>query len=299
MSTTSDQSAAGLFGEFCLAGLWPGVGRALVGKLQAAGITEPASVTAGRLELVEGIGPKRAARLAASFARAQPSYETAELLMQCRVPARFAGSAVALLGPSAARQLRDDPWKLLLLPQIRPDQADWFARRLLADQADRQDPRRGRALVVHLLVQASRDGHTAVPADAVLAALSRFGVDDPGAAVVAAVDDGTVLPFEPAEAGFGAADEPEGPGAPGGAARYGEAEETAAADVGGSGAGGSGRGRLRGGRRRAGDAARADPVRDRRGIGGRGAAAARRDRRAAAGGTRRSSREPRRRRRAR
>ena len=78
-----------------------------------------------------------------------------------------------------------------------------------------------------------------------LAALSRFGVDDPGAAVVAAVDDGTVLPFEPAEAGFGAADEPEGPGAPGapgGAARYGEAEETAAADVGGSGAGGSGAG---------------------------------------------------------
>ena len=235
MSTTSDQSAAGLFGEFCLAGLWPGVGRALVGKLQAAGITEPASVTAGRLELVEGIGPKRAARLAASFARAQPSYETAELLMQCRVPARFAGSAVALLGPSAARQLRDDPWKLLLLPQIRPDQADWFARRLLADQADRQDPRRGRALAVHLLVQASRDGHTAAPADAVVAALSRFGVDDPGAAVVAAVDDGTVLPFEPAEAGFGAADEPEGPGAPGGAARYGEAEETAAADVAGSG----------------------------------------------------------------
>ena len=164
MSTTSDQSAAGLFGEFCLAGLWPGVGRALVGKLQAAGITEPASVTASRLELVEGIGPKRAARLAASFARAQPSYETAELLTQCRVPARFAGSAVALLGLSAARQLRDDPWKLLLLPQIRPDQADWFARRLLADQADRQDPRRGRALVVHLLVQASRDGHTAVPA---------------------------------------------------------------------------------------------------------------------------------------
>ncbi len=242
MSTTSDQSAAGLFGEFCLAGLWPGVGRALVGKLQAAGITEPASVTAGRLELVEGIGPKRAARLAASFARAQPSYETAELLMQCRVPARFAGSAVALLGPSAARQLRDDPWKLLLLPQIRPDQADWFARRLLADQADRQDPRRGRALAVHLLVQASRDGHTAVPADPVLAALSRFGVDDPGAAVVAAVDDGTVLPFEPAEAGFGADDEAEGPGAPGGGARYGEAEETAAADVGGSGAGGSGAG---------------------------------------------------------
>jgi len=229
------ETAAGLFGEFCLAGLWPGVGRALVEKLRAAGITGPSDVTAGRLELVEGIGPKRAAKLAASFTRARPAYETAELLMQCRVPARYAGSAVALLGPSAARQLRDDPWKLLLLPQIRPDQADWFARQLLAGQANRQDPRRGRALVVHLLVKASRDGHTAVPADAVLTALGTFGIDDPGQAVAAAIDDGTVLPFE----AFGDGTEP-GDGDSDGefiSGDFGAAGATAAADVGAPGAG--------------------------------------------------------------
>ena len=239
----SDEVTAGLFGEFCLAGLWPGVGRAMVEKLRAAGITSPAGVTAGRLELVEGIGPKRAARLAASFTRVRPAYETAELLIQCRVPARFAGSAVALLGPSAARQLRDDPWKLLLLPQIRPDQADWFARKLLAGEADRQDPRRGRALVVHLLVKASRDGHTAVPADAVITALGTFGIDDPGNAVLAAIDDGAVLPFEV----FGAGPEP-GPGDGAGEfrpakfrpAEFGAAGATAAADVGAAGAGASG-----------------------------------------------------------
>ena len=225
MSTVSDETTAGLFGEFCLAGLWPGVGRALVDKLQAAGITAPDDVTPGRLELVEGIGPKRAARLATSFARARPAYETAELLIACRVPARFAGSAVALLGPSAARQLRADPWKLLQIPQIRPDQADWFARQLLDGQASRQDPRRGRALVVHLLVKAARDGHTAVPAEAVLTALNRFGLDEPGPAVVAAIDDGSVLPFE----AFGAAEDPAGEA---GAAQFGEAEATAAADVG-------------------------------------------------------------------
>ena len=233
MSTVSDETTAGLFGEFCLAGLWPGVGRALVDKLQAAGITAPDDVTPGRMELVEGIGPKRAARLAASFARARPAYETAELLIACRVPARFAGSAVALLGPAAARQLRADPWKLLQIPQIRPDQADWFARQLLDGQASRQDPRRGRALVVHLLVKAARDGHTAVPAEAVLTALNRFGVDEPGPAVVAAIDDGSVLPFE----GFGAAEDPDGEAGAAqfreaGAAQFGEAEATAAADVG-------------------------------------------------------------------
>ena len=269
----SDEVTAGLFGEFCLAGLWPGVGRAMVEKVRAAGITNPADVTAGRLELVEGIGPKRAARLAASFTRVRPAYETAELLIQCRVPARFAGSAVALLGPSAARQLRDDPWKLLLLPQIRPDQADWFARKLLAGQADRQDPRRGRALVVHLLGKASRDGHTAVPADAVITALGTFGVDDPGNAVLAAIDDGAVLPFEvfgagpqsgdgdgageigpgeigpgeigPGEIGPGEIGPGEiGPGENGpaefGAARFGAAGATAAADVGAARADASG-----------------------------------------------------------
>jgi hypothetical protein len=230
MSTMSDEATAGLFGEFCLAGLWPGVGRALVDKLQAAGITAPDDVTPGRLELVEGIGPKRAARLATSFARARPAYETAELLIACRVPARFAGSAVALLGPAAARQLRADPWKLLQIPQIRPDQADWFARQLLDGQASRQDPRRGRALVVHLLVKAARDGHTAVPAEAVLATLHRFGLDEPGPAVVAAIDEGSVLPFE----AFGAAEDPDGEA---GATQFGEAEATAAADVGAPDAG--------------------------------------------------------------
>jgi exodeoxyribonuclease V alpha subunit len=200
MSTVNDESATRLFGEFCVAGLWPGVGRAMAEKLQAAGITSPDDVTAGRLELVEGVGPKRAARLAAAFTRAQPAYETAGLLTSCRVPARFAGQAVALLGPLAADQLREDPWKLLTLPPIKPEQADWFARQLLAEGATPQDPRRGRALVVHLLNKASRDGHTAAPADAVLTALSRFGVGDPSAAIVAAIDDGSVLPFEPRQA---------------------------------------------------------------------------------------------------
>jgi exodeoxyribonuclease V alpha subunit len=196
MSTVSDETTAGVFGEFCASGLWPGVGRGMAEKLLAAGLTGPADVTAGRLELVEGIGPKRAARLAASFARARPVYEAAELLAGCRVPARFAGPAVAVLGPSAARQLAEDPWKLLSLSQVRPGQADWFARKLLDDQAHPQDPRRGRALVVHLLAKAAREGHTAVPAEVVIATLGGFGIEDPGTAVVAAIDDGTVLPFD-------------------------------------------------------------------------------------------------------
>jgi len=47
-----------------------------------------------------------------------------------------------------------------------------------------------------LATSAARDGHTAVPADVIMRAVGRFRIDDPAAAVAAAVDDGTVLPFE-------------------------------------------------------------------------------------------------------
>lgn len=194
----AEQAAArpdGVFGQFCAAGLWPGLGRSLAAQLSAAGITGPEQVSAARLQKLDGVGPKRAQRLAASFEDALPSYDAAEVLVSCRVPARYAAPAVGYLGKSAAIRLRQDPWLLLALPQIRPDQADWFARRLLGEQAHPQDPRRGRALVVYLLTRAARDGHTAVPADVILRSVARFRIDDPAAAVAAAVDDGSVLPF--------------------------------------------------------------------------------------------------------
>ncbi|HTT54773.1 MAG TPA: AAA family ATPase [Streptosporangiaceae bacterium] len=125
--------------------------------------------------------------------RLQP---TARLLTACQVPERLAGPAVAVLGATADQQLRADPWRLLLLPQIRPDQADWFARRMLGAEAGPQDPRRGRALTGYLLRRAARDGHTAVPAGVIAAALARLRIADPAQAVEAAVDEGAVLPFE-------------------------------------------------------------------------------------------------------
>jgi exodeoxyribonuclease V alpha subunit len=202
MSTATEQASTGangaprdVFGEFCAAGLWPGLGPGLAARLAGAGITAPGLVTAARLELVEGVGGKRAVRLAAAFEEARPCYEVAELLVACRVPARYAGPAVARLGASAAGQLRADPWRLLALPQLRSDQADWFARQMLGDAADPQDPRRGRALVTHLLTRGARDGHTAMPAEAVAGSLRRFRISDPAAAIEAAIDEGTVLPF--------------------------------------------------------------------------------------------------------
>jgi exodeoxyribonuclease V alpha subunit len=235
MSTAIEQESTGasgpgpdVFGEFCAAGLWPGLGPGLASRLAGAGVTAPNLVTAARLELVEGVGSKRALRLAAAFEDARPSYQVAELLVACRVPARYAGPAVARLGPSAVRQLREDPWRLLSVPQLKPDQADWFARQMLGDAADPQDPRRGRALVTHLLARGARDGHTAVPAEAVARSLGRLRISDPAAAIEAAIDEGTVLPFGADTPAGEGADTPAGESVLLALARYAMAEEAVA-----------------------------------------------------------------------
>ena len=173
----------------------------------------------------------------------------AELLAACQVPARFAGPAVARLGSSAAEQLGADPWLLLSVPQIRPDQADWFARQVLGSEASPQDERRGRALVGYLLARAAQQGNTAVPAGVISDALGRLRITDPAAAIIAAVDGGTVLPFAAADplagpdedgpgpdGGSGPAEPGDGPGDSSGGtllalARYAMAEEAVAEGV--------------------------------------------------------------------
>jgi exodeoxyribonuclease V alpha subunit len=74
--------------------------------------------------------------------------------------------------------------------------ADRLAINVLSG-ADRQDSRRGRAIVALTLRTATRDGHTVLPADLVVAALRAEGIADPAAAVVAAVESGEVLEHEP------------------------------------------------------------------------------------------------------
>ncbi|PRX98625.1 helix-hairpin-helix domain-containing protein [Allonocardiopsis opalescens] len=134
-----------------------------------------------------------------------------EVLERAGAPARLAGPLVRALGDDAAALLRGDPWRLLSLPEITPEQADFTARRLLGASAVPTDERRARALVVHLLTRAARTGHTALPAAEVVRALAGLGVRDGAGAVDSALDDGLVIavdsypadddadPAEPAE----------------------------------------------------------------------------------------------------
>ncbi|TYP89071.1 AAA family ATPase [Blastococcus xanthinilyticus] len=187
-----------VFAAFCTAGLWPGLGKRTAADLPAAGITTPDDVTADRLVKLPRVGRQRAERLFSSFLAAAPTYEVVEMLVAAGLPAKLASGVADGLGPDAARRLRDDPWALLGLPAVALADADRLAIAVLKG-ADRQDTRRGRAIVGLTLRTATRDGHTVLPVDLVVAALRAEGIGDPVAAVVAAVDSGEVLEHEPPE----------------------------------------------------------------------------------------------------
>ena len=187
-----------VFAAFCAAGLWPGLGKRTAADLPAAGITSPDEVSADRLIKLPKVGRQRAERLFSSFLAAAPTYEVVELLVGAGLAAKLAAGVADTLGPDAARRLRDDPWALLSLTGVTLGDADRLAIAVLKG-ADRQDTRRGRAIVGLTLRTATRDGHTVLPADLVVAALHAEGISDPVAAVVAAVESGDVLEHEPPE----------------------------------------------------------------------------------------------------
>ncbi|MGW2838664.1 helix-hairpin-helix domain-containing protein [Streptomyces sp. NPDC001493] len=111
-------------------------------------------------------------------------------------PAALAPAAARTLGEQAAEVLRQDPWQLLAVPGVRPEQADGFARALLGPECGPDDARRTAALVGWLLEQAAVRGHTALDVVTVRAALAGHGVTDPETAVDDAVAEGVALLFE-------------------------------------------------------------------------------------------------------
>jgi exodeoxyribonuclease V alpha subunit len=187
-----------VFAAFVAAGLWPGLGRVLGEALAGAGIARPEDVTAPALERLPKVGAVRANRLLSGWIGASHVYEVVGLLVPGGLPARLAGRAVDVLGEGAARLLREDPWRLLEVADLRVVEVDRFAVATIPG-VRRDDPRRGRALVGFVLSRAARDGHTVQPEELVLAGLSAEGVAEPGAALEAAVSLGTVISAGDAE----------------------------------------------------------------------------------------------------
>ncbi|MFJ8822120.1 helix-hairpin-helix domain-containing protein [Streptomyces sp. NPDC102467] len=120
------------------------------------------------------------------------------VLVEGGAPDTLAAAAARTLGEGADDQLREDPWQLLRLPGVRPEQADGFARALLGAECAPDDERRGRAVTLWLLEQAAVAGHTALDLPVLVEALGKRGVPDPDAAVQSSVTEGDALLFQDA-----------------------------------------------------------------------------------------------------
>ncbi|MFJ9587746.1 helix-hairpin-helix domain-containing protein [Streptomyces acidicola] len=139
---------------------------------------------------------------AAPAGPAAPAPETVEavhaVLTEGGAPQTLAPQVAAVLGEGAAGELRADPWQLLRVTGVRPEQADGFARALLGAECGPDDERRARAVTVWLLEQAALAGHTALEIPALTTALSRRSVPDPDAAVQSTIAEGDALVFQDA-----------------------------------------------------------------------------------------------------
>ncbi|MEU6776106.1 helix-hairpin-helix domain-containing protein [Streptomyces sp. NPDC046759] len=158
---------------------------------------------------------------------AAPAPETVagvrRVLAEGGAPEALAAQVASALGEGADAVLSEDPWQLLRIGGVRPDQADGFARSLLGAAGGPGDERRGRALTVWLLEQAALAGHTALELPALISALARQGVPDPDAAVQSTLAEGEALAFQDALEEPGAAAPREA--ASGGDGEDGEEEE--------------------------------------------------------------------------
>ncbi|WP_329393845.1 ATP-binding domain-containing protein [Streptomyces lydicus] len=121
-----------------------------------------------------------------------------QILAAGGAPESLAEKTAETLGERAAETLREDPWQLLGVPGVRPEQADGFARALLGAAAGPGDERRAQALVCWLLEQAAVAGHSALEAAALRTALAQRSVPDPDDALQTAIADGAVLVFQDA-----------------------------------------------------------------------------------------------------
>ncbi|MFI7414133.1 helix-hairpin-helix domain-containing protein [Streptomyces sp. NPDC049627] len=146
--------------------------------------------------------PVRRPQPAAVETPAAPAPETLDavrrVLTDGGAPEDFAPQVAAMLGEGAGERLRADPWQLLRVGGVRPDQADGFARALLGAECGPDDERRGRALTVWLLEQAALAGHTALELPTLTAALAQRGVPDADTAVQNTLAEGDALAFQDA-----------------------------------------------------------------------------------------------------
>ncbi|MFI1258403.1 helix-hairpin-helix domain-containing protein [Streptomyces netropsis] len=185
------------------------------GGRRAAGAPVPGSGASPRPERTPAPAPTAAAAPAPPRPTPHIGAEgldgVRQVLTAGGAPRTLAEQVVEVLGEQAAEALREDPWQLLAVPGVRPEQADGFARALLGPECGPGDERRAHALVGWLLERAALAGHTVLEASVLRTALGKQSVPEPDEALQSALAEGSVLVFQEALETPGAArPEPDG-----------------------------------------------------------------------------------------
>lgn len=108
----------------------------------------------------------------------RPADATIGGLVALGVPERIAILLQAEFGRNAAEIVSSDPWAILSVVSVQPEQVDAYARSRLGPTAAPDDERRQVALLRWLLARAASDGHTVMPRRVAELALAGYSVDE-------------------------------------------------------------------------------------------------------------------------
>lgn len=158
-------------------GLIKGVGPALAERLVARFGTRTLDVItteSARLRDVSGIGQQRAEAIAEALRARRAEAEGLTFLHGLGLGPAMARRVLRKYGASAARVLRDDPYRVAEeLPGVGFQTADQIGRALGIGE---QDPRRIAGIVLHLIGRAADEGHTYLPASLLAEQVPSFGI---------------------------------------------------------------------------------------------------------------------------
>ena len=110
-----------------------------------------------RLTEIKGISAERAAEIGSTYAAESMSRETLMFLLGLDLPDRVREWVIDEWGGDAEAIIKDDPYLLMGAPRVGLALADRVAQALGVQPTD---PRRLAAVVLHLLGEAEREGHT-------------------------------------------------------------------------------------------------------------------------------------------
>lgn len=125
---------------------------------------------------VKGIGKKTLSRFMQAYEEVKEKREDLMLLSKIGVPSSHLHAVMNEIGSGAGRMVASNPYLLFgKIPHMRFSVIDEMALRAGIDPFD---PKRIRAFVIHVLIQALGEGHCALPKEEILERLFQRGLDD-------------------------------------------------------------------------------------------------------------------------